>query len=214
MKRTVGRILLLALFFVLGHVAIASEAATTRETGRDRPGNDVSVILLPAPDVNLCRQLAMTSRYVEHTHTLNRLVRTQKRSVILESHIPAVVTDPRCSSGVKLTIEDESDRPGADYFSFSYSENDPALCRAACADDDRCRAYTFVTLRANDPTATCFLEDKLPPRVRDTCCVSGYRPEEVGVRQYTREPSGGPPPPPTSEVETLVLAALSTTAGT
>jgi hypothetical protein len=45
--------------------------------------------------------------------------------------------------------------------------------------------------------AVCYLKDTLPQRVRADCCVSGYRPDAVGRRQYTHEPVGGPLPPTT-----------------
>jgi hypothetical protein len=79
------------------------------------------------------------------------------------------------------------DRRGGDYTSFKVPSGDPAVCAARCERDARCRAWNFAYPRvANTITATCSLKDKVPPRVADTCCVSGVR--GAGVI----EPRNGP----------------------
>ncbi len=40
-------------------------------------------------------------------------------------------------------LEPDTDRPGADYKSFHTREG-PRVCQEACADDPRCKAYTYI----------------------------------------------------------------------
>jgi hypothetical protein len=72
--------------------------------------------------------------------------------------------------------EDDTNRPGGDYTSFSVApfSGDEATCESACARDGRCRAWTFV--RARGPSGgQCFLKDRVPEPQSDSCCVSGVR---------------------------------------
>ncbi|MBR0870072.1 PAN domain-containing protein [Bradyrhizobium tropiciagri] len=67
------------------------------------------------------------------------------------------------------------DRPGGDYSNSPVATGDPADCALACERDRRCRAWSF-----NYPTdvaagAVCWLKNTVPPRVPDSCCVSGVR---------------------------------------
>jgi len=67
------------------------------------------------------------------------------------------------------------DRPGGDYLNSPVGSGDPADCALACERDRRCRAWSF-----NYPTdvtsgAVCWLKNAVPPRVPDSCCVSGVR---------------------------------------
>ncbi len=67
------------------------------------------------------------------------------------------------------------DRPGGDYLSLPVASGDPADCALACERDRRCRAWSF-----NYPTdltggAVCWLKSNVPPRIQDSCCVSGVR---------------------------------------
>lgn len=42
-----------------------------------------------------------------------------------------------------LTMEPDTDRPGADYSTFVPASADPHVCRQACAADERCVAWTY-----------------------------------------------------------------------
>jgi hypothetical protein len=67
------------------------------------------------------------------------------------------------------------DRSGTHYLSFTVHPADPALCAARCERDGRCRAWSFSYPRTKKTPATCALMRKVPPRVKDSCCVSGVR---------------------------------------
>jgi PAN domain len=88
------------------------------------------------------------------------------------------------------------DRPGGDYSSFPIRSGDPAVCAARCERDARCRAWNFsypLTARA---VATCWLKFRVPPRVENSCCVSGVRGAGVvgprgGKLEYSIDRYGG-----------------------
>lgn len=107
-----------------------------------------------------------------------------------------------------LTLERDSDRPGADYRSFDergvhrdHFEQALSRCRAACAGDRRCLAYTF-TLRHTGPglpqrfrTATCWLKDAIPEQQTLANHVSGWksfpqRAEDSSREEFTDPPGG------------------------
>jgi hypothetical protein len=67
------------------------------------------------------------------------------------------------------------DRPGGDYLSAPVVSGDPADCALACERDRRCRAWTFSYPTDITSGAVCWLKGNVPPRVPESCCVSGVR---------------------------------------
>jgi hypothetical protein len=67
------------------------------------------------------------------------------------------------------------DRIGGDYLKFEIRSGDPAVCAARCERDARCKAWSFSYPRTADALATCWLKNKVLPRVDAKCCVSGVR---------------------------------------
>lgn len=74
-----------------------------------------------------------------------------------------------------VTAEKGVDLPGLDYKSFWLPKDDPELCRQACADDEKCKAYTYVKPGVQGPQARCFLKGRVPSAKRNDCCVSGVK---------------------------------------
>ncbi len=72
-------------------------------------------------------------------------------------------------------MEQNIDRPGADYRSFAIPGNDPARCRNACAGDVRCKAWTFGRPGVRGAMGQCWLKSRIPPPRRNRCCVSGVK---------------------------------------
>jgi hypothetical protein len=64
---------------------------------------------------------------------------------------------------------------GSDYDSLALEQADPKLCRAACAADLKCKAYTYVKPGVQGPQAVCFLKSAAAPASASDCCVSGVR---------------------------------------
>ena len=67
------------------------------------------------------------------------------------------------------------DRPGADYARSTILSGDPADCAMVCERDRRCRAWTFAYPKTTEDTAQCWLKNAVPPRLPNSCCVSGVR---------------------------------------
>lgn len=74
-----------------------------------------------------------------------------------------------------LTVEDNTDRGGADYKNFDLPQPRFELCRDACANDQKCRAYTFVRAGVQSANARCWLKAGVPAGAHSNCCISGVK---------------------------------------
>ena len=88
------------------------------------------------------------------------------------------------------------DRPGGDYQRTPVTSGDPVDCALLCEHDRRCRAWSFSYPTAGAPEATCSLKSTIPPRVANTCCVSGVHgagviEKRVGAIEMSTDRSGG-----------------------
>jgi hypothetical protein len=101
----------------------------------------------------------------------------------LKSSVPARVEDTCCVSGVRgagvveprnSTIETSIDRFGGDYRNFDVKsgEGDEA-CKAACAADNKCRAWTYARPGYVGREAHCFLKKEIKPPRRKPGLISG-----------------------------------------
>jgi PAN domain len=95
----------------------------------------------------------------------------------------AVVVSP-------ASAQDATSRLGADYDIFSIGGSDPKLCAAACAEDPRCKAWSFIKT-----IGQCRLKHTAVAPVANACCASGVktvaprpaRPEEIACADYAVE---------------------------
>jgi hypothetical protein len=69
-----------------------------------------------------------------------------------------------------LTMEENMDRAGSDDTGVALSIRDPEVCRMKCANDARCRAYTY-----RRSTAMCWLKDSVPAAQSDLDTVAGFK---------------------------------------
>jgi Ricin-type beta-trefoil lectin domain/PAN domain len=83
------------------------------------------------------------------------------------------------------TYEQDTDRPGQDYYSFPTSLPVASLCQMACIADARCHAWAYNPPRQSSPT--CWLKSKVPIPVKSPGLVAGV------VRP---DPTAPPPPLP------------------
>jgi hypothetical protein len=74
-----------------------------------------------------------------------------------------------------LTLEPNTDRPGHNYKDFELAEPRADTCRAACAADPKCMAYTYVNPGIQGSSAHCWLKHTAAPAKSASCCVSGAR---------------------------------------
>ena len=70
------------------------------------------------------------------------------------------------------------DRPGYDFESLRDRE-DAAACQAACEENERCVAFTWVEPGVQADTAICWLKDQVPGTVAGECCTSGVMPGRI-----------------------------------
>ena len=84
---------------------------------------------------------------------------------------------PKAAQNQRMTLEQNSDRPGSDYSKITMSGNArPTMCSGMCEKDRRCKAFTFVKKGYQGNTAVCYLKDKSPKLVKNkSCCVSGVK---------------------------------------
>lgn len=88
------------------------------------------------------------------------------------------------------------DRPGGDYATVTIRSGDPSACAARCEREPRCRAWTFSYPRTERIAATCWLKNRVTPRVANDCCVSGVRGSimaepEIGDVEFSIDRFGG-----------------------
>jgi hypothetical protein len=88
------------------------------------------------------------------------------------------------------------DRRGGDYSKFTIKNGDPDVCAARCDREGRCRAWSFSYPGTEEQVSTCWLKNRVPPRVEDVCCVSGVKGSGViepqkGPVEYSIDRTGG-----------------------
>lgn len=70
-------------------------------------------------------------------------------------------------------VEENVNRLGMDYRSFTLAENEPLVCQSTCLEDPRCRSWTFIKPGVSERKARCRLKYGIAEPVGDSCCVSG-----------------------------------------
>jgi hypothetical protein len=80
------------------------------------------------------------------------------------------------------------DRPGSDITSFNLPAANPAMCQVECADNNNCRAWTYVNPGVQGPVARCWLKGTIPLENASNCCVSGIK---VDIQPSNTSPPQG-----------------------
>ena len=95
------------------------------------------------------------------------------------------------------TIEPDMDRGGSDYAGYNLPSPEPALCRKACDQDQKCKAYTYVKPGLQGPLARCYLKDAVPVARPNKCCVSGVKTAKPALQTIpSNQPRTQPAPAP------------------
>lgn len=71
------------------------------------------------------------------------------------------------------TFEVGWDRPGWDYSNSEMFNPREILCQWKCQQDSRCKAWTFVKEGIQGTKARCWLKNRVPKAVKNSCCTSG-----------------------------------------
>jgi PAN domain len=179
----VGRLLracLMALAFVAA--ATARESALA-QANFDRPGGDYMSLAVPSGDPAECALMCERDRRCR-AWSFNYPSDTSRVAVCwLKNSVPARVADDCCIAGVRgagvveprnNAVETSIDRYGGDYRSFELKRGDgDEICKAACAADNRCRAWTFARPGYISKDAHCFLKKDIKPPRRKPGFTSG-----------------------------------------
>ncbi len=175
-----GLRLVLCAMLVLAAGLVAPARA---QVGFDRPGGDFASFPVTTADPAACAaRCEREGRCRAWSFAYPRTV-TPTATCWLKSRVTARKEDSCCVSGVKGAgvldrksgpIEFSIDRTGGDYRSMDVNA-DPtgSVCGAACAADQRCRAWTYVRPGYLGGSARCFLKEKLTRPRHKPCCVSG-----------------------------------------
>jgi len=171
---------LLALFFG-ANVTAAREAQA--QANFDRPGGDYTSSRVASGDPADCALTCERDRRC-HAWSFNYPTDAAGGAVCwLKSNVPARVPDSCCVSGVRgagvveprnSAIETSIDRFGGDYRNFDLKSDDSDdACKAACAADNKCRAWTYARPGYAGKEAHCFLKKDIKPPRRKAGFTSG-----------------------------------------
>jgi hypothetical protein len=178
-----GRLLRACLATLALFVAMTATRPALAQANFDRPGSDYQSSLVPSGDPADCALVCERDRRCR-AWSFNYPTDSAGGAVCwLKNSVPARVQDNCCVSGVRgagvveprnSTEEVSIDRFGGDYrnFSLKSGEGDDA-CKAACTDDNKCRAWTYARPGYVGRDAHCFLKKEIKPPRRKAGFVSG-----------------------------------------
>jgi hypothetical protein len=149
----------------------------------DRPGGDYHSGPVTSGDPADCALLCERDRRCR-AWSFNYPTDTNNGAVCwLKNGVPARVQDNCCVSGVRGAgvvepkngaVETSIDRFGGDYKNFELKSDDgDEACKAACAADNKCRAWTYARPGYAGRDAHCFLKKDIKPPRRKAGFISG-----------------------------------------
>lgn len=149
----------------------------------DRPGGDYLSAPVTSGDPAECALVCERDRRCR-AWTFSYPTDLANRAVCwLKSNVPARVQSDCCVTGVRgagvverrnEAIETSIDRFGGDYKSFDLKSSDgDDACKAACAADNKCRAWTYARPGYAGKEAHCFLKKDIKPPRRKAGFTSG-----------------------------------------
>ena len=176
--------LLRACLVMLAFLAAAASARPAlAQANFDRPGGDYLSAPVLSGDPAECALVCERDRRCR-AWTFSYPTDLANRAVCwLKSNVPARVQSDCCVSGVRGAgvverrndaIETSIDRFGGDYKSFDLKSGDgDDACKAACAADNKCRAWTYARPGYAGKEAQCFLKKDIKPPRRKAGFTSG-----------------------------------------
>ena len=171
---------LLALL-IGANVTAAREARA--QANFDRPGGDYASSPVPSGDPADCALVCERDRRCRAWSFSYPTDAAGGAVCWLKSNVPARAQNNCCVSGVRgagvverrnETSETSIDRFGGDYKSFDLKSSDgDDACKAACAADNKCRAWTYARPGYAGTEAHCFLKKDIKPPRRKAGFTSG-----------------------------------------
>ena len=168
--------------FAMLAATIATRPAQA-QTNFDRPGSDYRRSLVPSGDPADCALVCERDRHCR-AWSFNYPTDVAGGAVCwLKNNVPARIQNDCCVSGVRgagvveprnRAVETSIDRFGGDYRNFGLkSGEDDEACKAACIDDNKCRAWTYARPGYVGKDAHCFLKKEIKPPRRKAGFISG-----------------------------------------
>ena len=183
-----GRLLRACLATLAGVTFAAVAAVATVNDARaqasfDRPGSDYLSVPVPSGDPEDCALVCERDRRCR-AWSFNYPNDAAGGAVCwLKNSVPPRVQNDCCVTGVRGAgvveprskgIETSIDRFGGDYKSFDLKRSDGEdACKAACAADNKCRAWTYARPGYAGKEAHCFLKKEIKPPRRKAGFTSG-----------------------------------------
>jgi hypothetical protein len=176
--------LLTACVVILALLAAATASRPAQaQANFDRPGGDYLSSPVPSGDPADCALVCERDRRCR-AWSFNYPSDAASGSVCwLKSNVPARSQDNCCVSGVRGAgvveprngaEENSIDRFGGDYRNFELKGGDgDDACKAACAADNKCRAWTYARPGYVGRDAHCFLKKEIKPPRRKAGFISG-----------------------------------------
>jgi hypothetical protein len=179
----IGRLLRACMVALAFLAAAASARPALAQANFDRPGGDYVNAPVISGDPADCALVCERDRRCRAWSFNYPTDITSGAVCWLKSSVPARVQSNCCVSGVRGAgvveprngaVETSIDRFGGDYKSFDLksSEGDDA-CKAACAADKQCRAWTYARPGYAGKEAHCFLKKDIKPPRRKPGFISG-----------------------------------------
>src|ERR1700730_10137589 len=178
-----GRLLRACL--VISAVLAAANAArpAQAQANFDRPGGDYQSSPVPSGDPADCALVCERDRRCR-AWSFNYPTDIAGGAVCwLKNNVPARIQNNCCVSGVRGAgvveprngaVETSIDRFGGDYRNFELESGDgDEACKAACASDTKCRAWTYARPGYVGRDARCFLKKEIKPPRRRAGFISG-----------------------------------------
>ena len=179
----IGRLLRACLVTLAFLAALAPAREAAAQANFDRPGGDYLSAPVPSGDPADCALVCERDRRCRAWSFNYPTDITSGAVCWLKSSVPARVQNNCCVSGVRGAgvveprngaIETSIDRFGGDYRSFDLKSNEgDDACKAACAADNKCRAWTYARPGYTGRDAHCFLKKEIKPPRRKAGFTSG-----------------------------------------
>ena len=164
-------------------VAIILAPPARAQANFDRPGGDYQSSPVASGDPADCALVCERDRRCRAWSFNYPTDSTNGAVCWLKNSVPARVPDDCCVTGVRgagvveprnSAIETSIDRAGGDYRNFEIKNGDgDEACKAACAADNKCRAWTYARPGYAGREARCFLKKEIKPPRRRPGFISG-----------------------------------------
>jgi hypothetical protein len=177
-----GRLLRACVVALAFAAALTAARPALAQANFDRPGGDYQNSPVASGDPADCALICERDRRCR-AWSFNYPEVAGRAVCWLKNSVPARMPDSCCISGVRGAgvvepkngaTETSIDRFGGDYRSFGLKsgEGDEA-CKAACNDDNKCRAWTYARPGYAGKEAHCFLKKDIKPPRRKAGYTSG-----------------------------------------